>query len=146
MYDSHYHDCHENFNIFVKTILTKRLWSVKPKISLCVRHSENCKFDIALVCFTGWSWGERGRVFWWLRNLWLDKGNNDREDLGICTNANGAIAPFADFYMANISTLFLNLLWKRKCTHQFLIFDAWSSNCRNDFSFQYFRVNRNICN
>ena len=38
MYDSHYHDCHENFNIFVKTILTKKLWSVKPKISLCVGH------------------------------------------------------------------------------------------------------------
>ena len=36
MYDSHYHDCHENFKIFVKTILTKKLWSVKPKISLCV--------------------------------------------------------------------------------------------------------------
>ena len=36
MYDSHYHGCHENFNIFVKTILTKKLWSVKPKISLCV--------------------------------------------------------------------------------------------------------------
>ena len=36
MYDSHYHDCHDNFNIFVKTILTKKLWLVKPEISLCV--------------------------------------------------------------------------------------------------------------
>ena len=35
-YDSHYHDCHDNFNIFVKTILTKKLWFVKPEISLCV--------------------------------------------------------------------------------------------------------------
>ena len=35
-YDSHYHDCHDNFNIFVKTILTKKLWIVKPEISLCV--------------------------------------------------------------------------------------------------------------
>ena len=33
-YDSHYHDCHDNFNIFVKTILTKKLWFVKPEISL----------------------------------------------------------------------------------------------------------------
>ena len=35
-YDSHYHDCHDNFNIFVKTILTKKLWFVKPEISLSV--------------------------------------------------------------------------------------------------------------
>ena len=35
-YDSHYHDCHDNFNIFVKTILTKKLRFVKPEISLSV--------------------------------------------------------------------------------------------------------------
>ena len=36
-YDSQYHDCHDNFNIFVKTILTKKLWFVKPEISLSVQ-------------------------------------------------------------------------------------------------------------
>ena len=33
-YDSHYHDCHDNFNIFVKKILTKKPQFVKPEISL----------------------------------------------------------------------------------------------------------------
>ena len=63
MYDSHYHGCHENFNIFVKTILTKKLWSVKPKISLCVLHPDwKCiftsiyiitkQFSVSHACFS----------------------------------------------------------------------------------------------
>ena len=53
MYDSHYHDCHEHFNIFVKMILTKKLWSVKPKISLCALLSSNTKdlYENRSLCF-----------------------------------------------------------------------------------------------
>ena len=51
--------------------------------------------------------------------------------------ADSIIALFADFQVSNISLLFTHLSRERNYAHRFLIFDVWTSNCRNDFSFQY---------